>query len=96
MPHGTRCATAVEHISGNVAAQEVFSGVGIIHGLTIFKDVDGGTFQLFDLDDNPITPAGMTDYAGSYSFGSRGYFSKNGCKITTTGFTGGDLSIYYG
>ena len=79
-------------VSGVVADQVVFTGKGIISHITIWKDVDGGTIQLKDTDGNAITPAGITDYGGSFVIK---LLVTNGCKVTTTGFTGGLLTVYY-
>jgi len=80
-------------IEGNVTLQSIFAGGGSLMGITIFKDVDGGTVQLFDTNDAPIFPAAITDYGGSFVFFESRVW--NGCKITTTGFTGGRLTLFY-
>lgn len=79
-------------ISGDVAAGSVFTGNGVIQHITIWKDVDNGTIQLTDVNGTAITPAAITDYGGSFTIKQ---LVINGCKVTTTGFTGGLASVYY-
>lgn len=84
--------TGSKDITGNVSLELVFTGPGEIGLLTIWKDVDGGTVQLFDNDGVAIFPAGITDYGGSFHCPKKLW---NGCKITTTGFVGGRLTLFY-
>jgi len=79
-------------VEANVDALPVFSGIGGISHITIWKDVDGGTVQLHDTKGNAIIPAAITDYGGSFLIK---LFVAQGCTITTTGFTGGRLSIFF-
>ena len=79
-------------ILGNVDLESVFTGPGELGLITFWKDVDGGTVQLFDGDGVAIFPAGVTDYPGSFHCPKKVW---NGCKITTTGFVGGRLTLFY-
>lgn len=75
-----------------VANEVVFNGPGFISHITIWKDVDGGTIQLKDSNGVNLFPAGITDYGGSFMIRK---LVQNGCRVTTTGFAGGRLSIFY-
>lgn len=85
-------AMSKSEVSGDVTGQAVFTGNGIISHITIWKDVDGGTVQLKDASGTAITPAAITDYGGSFVMK---LLVTNGCTVTTTGFTGGLLTVFY-
>jgi hypothetical protein len=93
--HGNRLtdvATKKHDVAGIVTDEAVFVGNGIVSHITIWKDVDGGTVQLKDVSGAAITPLAITDYGGSFQLK---LLVANGCKVTTTGFVGGLLSIFY-
>lgn len=70
----------------------IFPKLGAFLGLTITKDVDGGTFYFTDNDDDPIpglphvTAQGELDAKGNFSWGRLGL--ANGMKVVTVSATG--------
>ena len=86
------CGNFDVDISGDVTATTIFTGKGVILRLIIWTDVDSGTFQLKDDDTVAIFPSGKTDYAGTFEIRR---FLENGCNITTSGFTGGTMTVVY-
>jgi len=86
------CGNYSVDINGDVTAESIFSGIGALLRVIIWQDVDSGTFQLTDSDGTNLFPAAKTDYAGAFEVRR---FLTNGCKITTSGFTGGGLTVIY-
>lgn len=91
-----RCSGANVNIEDSQADVEIFPGTGVFYGLTIWQDVDGGTFTVKDADGNAIYPSGITDYVGGFSIaGGNGQILENGCYITTENFNGGKITAFY-
>jgi len=76
----------------------IFTGAGVLLGVGIWKDVDGGTVHFTDQDDDPIdglpnaTNKGVTDFAGTFPV-ARLELS-NGLKVVTANAAGVVMSIY--
>ena len=96
--NGHTIVTALDkvNVSGSVTDQKVFEGVGILLGILIWKDVDGGTLTIKDKDGTTIYPAGVTDYAGNFPIGGNaGHLLENGCYITTANATGLAATVFF-
>lgn len=80
------------------ATTSIFTGVGVLLGIGIFKDVDGGTIHFTDADDAAITGLpnasnkGVLDYAGTLPVGRLEL--TNGLKVVTASATGLVMSVY--
>jgi hypothetical protein len=76
----------------------IFSGIGVLIGVGIWKDVDGGTIYFTDIDDDPIdglpnsTAKGVTDYAGTFPVARLEL--TNGLKVVTESTTGIVMSVF--
>lgn len=90
----TKDATVVDCSTGDKTDFVIFTGAAWLLPPTIWKPVDNATFILKDADGNPLFgPGGVLDYAGAFSMPI--FWCPNGCKITTSGFTGGNLTAWY-
>jgi hypothetical protein len=97
--HGKRITSANSGtlIAGS-ATTTIFTGTGILLGIGIWVDVDGGTVHFTDGDDAAIaglpnvTNKGITDYAGTFPVARLEL--ENGLKVVTASATGLVMSVY--
>lgn len=80
------------------ATTVIFAGKGILQGITIWKDVDGGTFYCTDTDGAAITglphstAKAICDYPGAFTVPR--FQLSNGLKIVTADCTGIVMSVF--
>lgn len=80
------------------ATTSIFTGAGVLLGIGIWKDVDGGTVHFTDANDDPIdglpnvTNKGITDFAGTFPVARLEL--TNGLKVVTASAAGIVMSVY--
>lgn len=80
------------NISGNASNTTVFTGNGILYSVVVLKPVTGGIISIMNTNGDEIYKNAKLDYAGSYTFRQ---LLTAGCKVTTTNFGGGELTVIY-
>jgi hypothetical protein len=98
--HPVQCATHRKRFTGSATHVVEVAGVAlVVHGITIWKNVDSATFYITDGSDaadagmptSGVTAAG--DYAGAFNC-FKGLFT-NGLKIVAADATGLVFTVWY-